>query len=115
MALDTAGAWDSGAWEAAEPYLNAATTSAAQELMPQECPESCIGSLLTLLLQQVRPCVPKHHCRPYIFAEKAGDVGLLHLCEVNLRHDRKAGMPNQSACITLREQATCIAEWSAKS
>ena len=55
MALDTVDVWDAGAWEAAEPYLSAATTSAAQELMPQECPESCLGSLLTLLLQQVRP------------------------------------------------------------
>ncbi len=52
-ALDTSDAWEPSTWEAAEPFLKAASTAAAQELMPQECPESCLGSLLTLLLQQV--------------------------------------------------------------
>ncbi|KAK9818919.1 hypothetical protein WJX74_000399 [Apatococcus lobatus] len=54
IALDTANAWDADAWEAADPFLKAVATPAAQELMPQECPESCIGSMLTLLLQQMQ-------------------------------------------------------------
>ena len=52
-ALDTADAWDGATWAAAEPYLKAASTPAGQELMPQECPESCLGLLLTMLIQQV--------------------------------------------------------------
>ena len=56
IALDTADAWDASTWEAAEPFLKAAASPAAQELMPQECPESCIGSIITLLLQQVHLC-----------------------------------------------------------
>ena len=56
IALDTADAWDANAWEAAEPFLKAAASLAAQELMPQECPESCVGSIITLLLQQVHLC-----------------------------------------------------------
>ena len=51
--IDTAESWEPSGWEAAEPYLKAVSTTAAQELMPQECPESCLGSLLTMLLRQV--------------------------------------------------------------